>query len=71
MRCNEYGATAGMIGGLVVYILAAGNILPITFGMHAIFISLVASLALTVGVSMVTPKTPRSIIQTWFGVRGA
>ena len=71
MRCNEYGATAGMIGGLLVYILAAGNILPITFGMHAIFISLVASLALTVGVSMVTPKTPRSIIQTWFGVSGA
>lgn len=68
MRCNEYGAAAGMIGGLATYILGAGKYLPITFGMHAIVTALVVSLALTVGVSAVTPKTPRGIIETWFGL---
>ena len=70
MRCNEYGAAAGMIGGLATYIAAAGKYLPITFGMHGIFISLLVSLVLTAGVSLFTPKTPRGIIQTWFGVSG-
>lgn len=68
MRINEYGAAAGMIGGLSVYILGAGKILPITFGMHAIVVALVVSGVLTVGISWITPKTPRGIIQLWFGV---
>ena len=71
MRCNEYGAMAGMLAGLITYVIAAGNFLPvpITFGMHAIVAGIVVSGAFTVGVSMVTPKTPRNIIETWFGVR--
>jgi sodium/pantothenate symporter len=71
MRCNEYGAMIGMFGGLATYIAGAGNYLPITFGMHAIVVALVVSGLLTVGVSMITPKTPRSIIEVWFGVRSA
>ncbi|MDR2137544.1 MAG: sodium/pantothenate symporter [Synergistaceae bacterium] len=68
MRCNEYGAMIGMFGGLATYIVGAGNYLPITFGMHAIVVALVVSGVLTVGVSMVTPKTPRYIIEVWFGL---
>lgn len=70
MRVNEFGAAAGMMGGLTTYILGAGNFLPfsITFGMHAIVVSLIVSLVLTVGVSCITPKTPRGIIRVWFGV---
>lgn len=67
MRTNEYGGAAGMLGGLLTYILAAGKYLPITFGMHAIVISLIVSLVLTVGVSLITPKPPKGIIMQWFG----
>ncbi|MBA1334572.1 MAG: hypothetical protein HPY66_2421 [Firmicutes bacterium] len=67
MKANEYGAAAGMVGGIVTYILAAGKFLPITMGMHAIVVSLLVSGILTIGVSLVTPKTPKGIIMTWFG----
>lgn len=67
MRANEYGAAAGMVGGMVIYVMAAGNYLPITMGMHAVVVSLLVSGALTVGVSLATPKTPKGIIMTWFG----
>ena len=67
MKANEHGAAAGMAGGMATYIIGAGKYLPITFGMNAIVISLVVSFALTVGVSLMTPKTPKGIIMTWFG----
>ncbi|HPC76570.1 MAG TPA: sodium/pantothenate symporter [Synergistales bacterium] len=67
MRTNEHGAAAGMAGGMATYIIGAGKYLPITFGMNAIMVSLAVSLALTVGVSLMTPKTPKGIIMTWFG----
>ena len=67
MKANEHGAAAGMAGGMATYIIGAGKYLPITFGMNAIVVSLVVSLALTVGVSLMTPKTPKGIIMTWFG----
>ena len=67
MKANEHGAAAGMAGGMATYIIGAGKYLPITFGMNAIMVSLVVSLALTVGVSLMTPKTPKGIILTWFG----
>ncbi|MBK5251670.1 MAG: sodium/panthothenate symporter [Peptostreptococcaceae bacterium] len=66
-RTNEYGAAAGMIGGMVTYILGAGNFLNITMGMNAIVISLIISGILTVLVSKVTPKAPKGIIMIWFG----
>ncbi len=67
MRTNEYGAVAGMLGGVATYILGAGGYLNITFGMHAIFTACVVSGLLTAGVSCLTPKTPYGIIRTWFG----
>lgn len=36
-------------------------------GMHTVAVSMLVSLVLLVGVSLVTPKTPKSIIMTWFG----
>lgn len=71
MRCNEYGTAAGMFGGLLTYVIGAGGYLPITMGMHAIFVALVVSLVLTVAVSFVTPKTPRGIVEIWFGLTRA
>jgi sodium/pantothenate symporter len=66
-RANEHGGAAGMVGGLVTYILAAGKYLPITMGMNAIVVSLLVSGVLTIGVSLCTPKSPKGIIQIWFG----
>jgi len=66
-RANEYGAAAGMVSGMAVYILGAGGYLPITMGMNAIVTALIISGALTISVSIVTPKTPKGIIMTWFG----
>ena len=66
-RANEYGAAAGMVGGMATYILGAGNYLPISMGMNATVIALIVSGLLTVCVSMATPKPPKGIIMTWFG----
>lgn len=69
MRTNEYGAIAGMLGGLVTYILGAGGYADITFGMHGIATAFVVSGLLTIGVSLITPKTPYGVIRTWFGTK--
>jgi sodium/pantothenate symporter len=69
MKANEYGAIAGMLGGLITYILVAGKYLPvdITIGMHAIAVSFVLSGVLTAAVSLITPKSPYGVIRAWFG----
>ncbi len=67
MRCNEYGAVAGMIGGMATYLVAQRNILNIKMGMDPIVIAIIVSGILVIGVSMLTPKTPKGIIQIWFG----
>ncbi|GHS96417.1 sodium/panthothenate symporter [Synergistales bacterium] len=71
MKTNEYGALAGMLGGLVTYILTAGKYLPfdITFGMHAIAVSFVVSGVLTTTVSLITPKSPYGVVRVWFGAK--
>ncbi|WMJ78445.1 MULTISPECIES: sodium/pantothenate symporter [unclassified Sedimentibacter] len=66
-RTNEYGAAAGMVGGMVTYILGAGNYLPIAMGMNAVVVALFVSLLLTVSISLATPKPPKGIIMIWFG----
>ena len=70
MKANEYGAIAGMLGGLTTYILVAGKYLPfdISMGMHAIAVSFAVSGILFVAVSLVTPKSPYGIMRVWFGV---
>jgi sodium/pantothenate symporter len=71
MQANEWGALAGMLGGLVTYILAAGRYLlfDITLGMHAIVVAFIVSGILTGSISFLTPKTPRGIVNAWFGVK--
>jgi len=66
MRTNEWGALSGIIGGLLVYLLTGMGVLKWSMGMQPIIIGVVASLVLTVVVSLVTPKTPYHIIDTWF-----
>lgn len=66
-RANEYGAAAGMAGGMITYILGASNILPITMGMNAIFIALIVSGILTVVISLATRKPPKGVVMIWFG----
>lgn len=66
MRTNEYGALAGMAGGLATYLLNGAGIVNWTMGMQPIIIGTLVSLVLTVGVSCLTPKTPYGIIEAWF-----
>lgn len=67
MRANEWGALAGMAGGLLTYLLNGAGIVDWTMGMQPIVIGTLISLGLTVLVSYLTPKTPYGVIQTWFG----
>lgn len=71
MRSNEWGAIAGMVGGLLTYLLNGAGILHWTMGMQPIIIGTLVSLVLTVAVSCVTPRTPYGIIETWFGRKGS
>ena len=68
-RCNEWGAALGIAGAYITYIVAEMKLLPIdiTFGMHPVGISTIVSVALLVGVSLITPKPPKGVIMTWFG----
>lgn len=66
MRTNEWGALAGMIGGLATYLLNGMGIVNWKMGMESIVIGVIISLVLTVAVSLVTPKTPYHIIDRWF-----
>jgi len=67
MRANEWGALAGMVGGLATYLLNGSGIVNWTMGMQPIVIGTLVSLVLTVVVSYLTPKTPYGIINVWFG----
>lgn len=66
MRANEWGALAGMIGGLATYLLNGMGIVNWKMGMEPIVIGVIVSLVLTVVVSLLTPKSPYRIIDTWF-----
>lgn len=69
MKANEYGAVAGMLSGIVVYVLVHGNFLPIdiSLGMHAVAVTFLISGVFSIVVSLLTPKTPYGITRTWFG----
>lgn len=66
-RTNEYGAIAGMIGGMATFILVQGKIIKFNLGMHGIVMGLLVSGILTVGVSLLTPKPPRRVIEVFWG----
>lgn len=65
MRANEYGAAAGMISGVLAFGMA-GLKPAFSLGMHPIVVALIVSGIITVVVSLITPKTPKGIILTWF-----
>ncbi len=66
-RTNEYGAIAGMIGGMVTFILVQGKFVPFNLGMHGIVMGLLISGILTVLVSLMTPKPPKRVIDIFWG----
>lgn len=67
-RANEYGAIAGMLGGLIMYILIRGKFLPaLAFGMDPIVTSLAVSGILLVVVSLLTPQPSKRVVLTYFG----
>lgn len=66
-RANEYGACAGIVSGIALYLLIDAKILPISLGMNAVVMATVVSTVIMVIVSLVTPKSPYRIITTWFG----
>lgn len=66
-RANEYGAVAAVLGGMGYY-LAANLLWPqIGLGMGTVVMPIVFSIALMVGVSLATPKSPKGDIMLWFG----
>jgi len=66
-RANEYGAIASLIGGFVYYFISSIVIKSLAFGMQPIVMSSLVSTILLVAVSLATPKTPKNVIQLWFG----
>ena len=64
---NEYGAVAGIISGIALFLLIDKGILPLSLGMNAAVMATLLSTIIMVAVSLVTPKTPYGIIGTWFG----
>lgn len=70
-RANEYGACAGMISGIVLYIvidiLTKKGIVPNPLGLNPVVIATFVSTLLMVIVSLATPKSPFRVINTWFG----
>ena len=70
-RANEYGACAGMISGIILYILidilTKKGIIPNPFGLNPVVIATLVSTVLMIIVSLATPKSPYRVISTWFG----
>ena len=66
-RANEYGACAGILSGIALYILIDTKILPVGLGMNACVMATFISFLIMVIVSLLTPKSPYRIIKTWFG----
>ena len=66
-RANEYGAVAGILSGIALYILIDKGILPISLGFNPCLMATLLSTIIMIVVCYVTPKTPYGVIATWFG----
>lgn len=64
---NEYGAIAGIVSGIILYLLIDKGILAISLGFNACIMATLLSTIIAVLVSLFTPKTPYGIIKNWFG----
>lgn len=66
-RANEYGAIAGIISGIGLYLLIDMGVLPISLGFNSCIVACLISTFIMVVVSLATPKCPYRVIATWFG----
>ena len=66
-RANEYGAIAGIISGIGLYLLIDMGVLPISLGFNSCIVACLISTIIMVVVSLATPKCPYRVIATWFG----
>lgn len=66
-RGNTPGSIAGMIGGLGGYILIAGYLKNLSFGMHPVVMGVAISFVCYVVVSLLTPAPPDKVLQLYWG----
>lgn len=66
-RANEYGAVAGILSGIALYLLIDKAVIPISLGFNACIMATLLSTVIMIVVSLVTPKSPYRVIDTWFG----
>jgi sodium/pantothenate symporter len=66
-RVNTQGALAGMLGGLVGYILIAGYLKKLAFGMQPVCMGLLISLICLIVVTYLTPPPSRKVLQLYWG----
>ncbi|HHV58316.1 MAG TPA: sodium/panthothenate symporter [Firmicutes bacterium] len=68
-RANTPGAIAGMVGGLGGYILIAGYLKNLSFGMHPVVMGLAISFVSYIVVTMLTPPPSEKVLQLYWGGR--
>lgn len=68
-RTTKEGALAGVLGGAVSYFLLKQITIPAwpTLAMLPIVVAMAICLALTIGVSLLTPKPPKETLEIYFG----
>jgi sodium/pantothenate symporter len=66
-RANTPGALAGMVGGLAGYILIAGYLKKLAFGMHPVIMGILISLICFMVVTYLTPSPSGHILQLYWG----
>jgi len=66
-RANQYGAVVSMCGGMAFYIISKQFVPSLTLGMDPIVMSLLLSGALMVGVSKMTPKPSKEVLNVFWG----
>ncbi|NLG86729.1 MAG: hypothetical protein GX489_05880 [Firmicutes bacterium] len=66
-RANVQGAIAGMVGGLGAYIIIAGYLKNLSFGMHPVVMSLAISAISYFVVTLVTPPPSETVLRLYWG----
>ena len=66
-RANKQGAVAGIVSGIVLYLLIQNNILPISLGFNACIMATLLSTVIMIVVCLLTPKPTYGVVATWFG----
>lgn len=64
-RANKYGAISGLLGGVIVLLIAM-NYKPITFGYPPVVISVIVNLVLFIGVSLMTQPVSEDTQKKYF-----